>query len=115
MNLRSVMALAVSIPLSAPLQAGVIVETQPDILYGKTAGAMSGLMIGSASAGPAGALVGVVIGYFAGGTIHAATGLHGVAYIVEKDDGEREIVRSPARVFQIGDRVRITENNRLVP
>lgn len=113
MHLKFIMALLVSIPVSVPLHAGVIVETQPDILYGKTAGAMSGLMIGSASGGPAGALVGVVIGYFAGGSVHAASGLHGVSYIVEKEGGEREVVRSPNRRFQVGDRVTITENKRL--
>ena len=46
---------------------------------------------------------------------HAASGLHGVSYIVEKEGGEREVVRSPNQSFQVGDRVTITEKKRLAP
>lgn len=89
-----------------------------DAAAGKGFGGLSGVMAGAASGGPIGAVVGAVAGMFAGGAAHntAADAAPKAddgdvrnsrrAYIVQTDEGEVR-VRSPNKVFQVGDRVEI--------
>ena len=69
-------------------------------------------MVGSIG-GPLGALAGGSLSWFAGGKIQQASGVHGKAYEVEKEDGSLVVIRSPNKQWQPGDKVRI-ENARLV-
>ncbi|TWH77136.1 outer membrane lipoprotein SlyB [Azomonas agilis] len=91
-----------------------------DAAVGKGFGGLSGVMAGAASGGPIGAVVGAVAGMFAGGTAEHAVAdpAHTVndtgrnarrAYIILKEDGEEIRVRSPNRVFQVGDKVEIVK------
>lgn len=87
---------------------------------GKGFGGLSGVMAGAASGGPIGAVVGAVAGMFAGGAVHntAADATQKPkddpdvrnsrrTYIVHTEDGEDIRVRSPNKVFSVGDKVEI--------
>ena len=87
--------------------ADTVVATAPDTALGKGIGGMSGILIGGAIAGPVGAIGAALAGLWAGGEMQRASGIHGEAYVVERDDGSRRTVRSPKREMAVGEQVRI--------
>lgn len=105
-------------------RGGTVGEIKAEInnaAAGKGYGGLSGVMAGAASGGPIGAVVGAVAGMFAGGAVHNAAADSTVkkpeddgdvrnsrrTYIVHTEDGEDIRVRSPNKVFSIGDKVEI--------
>ena len=87
--------------------ADTIVATAPDTALGKGIGGMSGILIGGAVAGPIGAIGAALAGLWAGGEMQRASGMHGEAYVVERDDGSKRTVRSPTIKMAIGEQVQI--------
>jgi outer membrane lipoprotein SlyB len=106
MKMRSVLLHAML--LSAGLtQADTVIKEVPDTLPGKSFGGLSGFMAGAAAGGPVGAAIGAGLGWLAGGETQKATGLSGKAYRVAREDGSEITIRSHARTWSAGDRVRI--------
>lgn len=109
---------AVSLLLAMLLSAGIaqgdtVIGEVPDTLPGKGFGGLSGFMAGAAVGGPIGAAIGAGLGWLVGGESQKATGLSGTAYRVAREDGSEITVRSPARTWSPGDRVRVV-GSRLV-
>ncbi len=97
-----------------PVNADTVVDRVPDTIGGKGIGGMTGFLLGGAAGGPLGALGAGLVSIFIGSEVQEATGLHGDAYVVESDAGERQTVRSPNLPFDVGDKVVVT-GNRLAP
>lgn len=87
--------------------ADTVVATKPDTALGKGIGGMSGFLIGGAVAGPIGAIGVGLAGLWLGGETQEATGLHGDAYVVQREDGSTQTVRSPNVKVAVGDQVRV--------
>ena len=87
--------------------ADTVVATVPDTALGKGIGGMSGLLIGGAIAGPVGAIGAALAGLWVGGETQRASGMHGEAYVVEREDGSKQTVRSPTTQFAVGEQVEI--------
>lgn len=87
--------------------ADTVVATKPDTALGKGIGGMSGFLVGGAVAGPIGAIGVGLAGLWLGGETQEATGLHGDAYVVQREDGSTQTVRSPKVKVAVGDQVRI--------
>jgi hypothetical protein len=88
-------------------QADTVIGEVPDTLPGKSFGGLSGFMAGAAAGGPIGAALGAGFGWLVGREAQKSTGLGGKAYRVAREDGSEITVRSPARTWSAGDRVRI--------
>lgn len=87
--------------------ADTVVATTPDTALGKGIGGMSGFLIGGAVAGPIGAIGVGLAGLWLGGETQEATGLHDDAYVVQREDGSMQTVRSPNVKVAVGDQVRV--------
>lgn len=93
--------------------ADTVVATTPDTVVGKGIGGMSGFLVGGAVAGPLGAIGVGLVSLWLGGEAQEAIGLHDEAYVVQREDGSTQTVRSPNLEVAVGDEVRI-EGRRLV-
>lgn len=96
------------------LSAAEIVSEVPDSSIGAGYGGMSGMMMGAAAGGPIGAVVGAVGGLFGGSGVQSATRTQQRAYMVRLDSGEIRRIRSPKRMFAVGDQVKVVRG-RLMP
>ncbi len=107
--------LLVGAMLVAPVMAGadVVVEQEQDTIVGKGVGGWLGVLVGGAAGGPAGAVAAGALGAWLGGEAQENADLGGTAYRVQKDDGSVEVVRSPNRQFEKGDKVAVV-NDRLI-
>lgn len=85
--------------------ADEVIAVTDDHTAGKSAGTITGVMIGAAAGGPLGALAGAGIGWLAGWGFQAGTGLSETAYAVRGENGETTRVRSPNQRFAIGAQV----------
>ena len=112
--MKKLIAMTAIVLLSSAITShgDTVVKKLPDTKPGQLLGGVLGLMVGSIG-GPLGALAGGSLSWFAGGKIQQASGVHGKAYEVKKEDGSLVVIRSPNKQWQPGDKVRI-ENARLV-
>ena len=107
MKMRTVSLLLAMLLNAGLTQADTVIGEVPDTLPGKSFGGLSGFMAGAAAGGPVGAAIGAGLGWLVGGETQKATGLSGQAYRVAREDGSKITIRSPARTWSAGDRVRI--------
>lgn len=105
---------AIGLATALPLHGAEVISQSPDNTAGYGAGGVTGLMVGAALGGPFGALAGAAIGAFGGAAVQEGTGHSEQAYLVRRDDGSTERVRSPMASFQPGDQVEV-QGIRLVP
>lgn len=98
--------------LSLSCQAGTVVRELPDTKPGQVFGGTLGFMVG-AIAGPLGALAGGGLSWLAGGKLQETSGISGLAYEIQNEDGSLAVIRSPNQRWQSGDRVSIV-NGRLI-
>ncbi|MDV7211154.1 hypothetical protein SAMN04244572_01997 [Azotobacter beijerinckii] len=109
MNKFGILALTLGLLTIGSVNADEIVSEAKDQTSGKATGGMSGMMIGAVG-GPIGALVGAGVGALFGDSAQDVTGTSDRAYVVRTDSGELKTVRSPNRVFAVGDKVEIRGN-----
>ncbi|SEP77728.1 hypothetical protein SAMN04244573_00423 [Azotobacter beijerinckii] len=109
MNKFGILALTLGLLTIGSVNADEIVSEAKDQTSGKATGGMSGMMIGAVG-GPIGALVGAGVGALFGDSAQDVTGASDRAYVVRTDSGELKTVRSPNRVFAVGDKVEIRGN-----
>lgn len=105
MKFRCIPALALSLAVAGVVQAAEVVTETTDTTAGGAVGVLTGVMVGGAAGGPIGALVGAGVGLFAGKGVQEGAGLEDRAYRVRKENGEQEVIRSPNRAFDDGEKV----------
>lgn len=115
MKLLSIPALALSLMGASVVQAAEVIAETSDTTAGGAVGVLTGVMVGGAAGGPIGALVGAGVGLFAGKGVQEGAGLEGRAYVVRKESGEEDVVRSPNREFAEGEKVVIQGGRLLAP
>jgi hypothetical protein len=86
--------------------ADVVKQEVPDTIAGKGFGAPAGFMLG-ATGGPFGAEVGALVGGWSVAAVRKAAGLHGFAYVIQRQDGSEQTVRSPGRLWRAGNEVEV--------
>ena len=91
--------------LTGAARADEILEVHADNMVGGGFGGLSGFMLG-AVAGPIGALVGGGLGYLAGQGVQQGSGLEQTLYVVRRDDGSIDRIRSSDGGFLVGQRIR---------
>ncbi|MCW3149761.1 hypothetical protein N8H22_14235 [Stutzerimonas stutzeri] len=100
-----VAALSAAILSCGLAQADEVLEVHRDRAVGAGFGGLSGFMLG-AVAGPVGALVGGGLGWLAGRGVQQAAGLEQTLYVVRKEDGSIDRIRSSDGRFLQGQHIR---------
>lgn len=109
MKLHGILALSLTLVTVSSVHADEVLSETRDHTAGKAAGGVTGLMIGAVG-GPIGALVGAGVGMLIGGAAQDGTDSHDRAYVIRTDEGEIKTVRSPNRVFAVGEQVEYRGN-----
>ncbi|MDT3708730.1 hypothetical protein BSR09_06385 [Stutzerimonas degradans] len=100
-----VAAASAAILISASVHADEILEVHPDHAVGGGFGGLSGFMVGAVG-GPIGALVGGGLGWLLGSGVQDAAGLEQTLYVVRKEDGSIDRIRSSNGSFLAGQHIR---------
>ncbi|HBZ93889.1 MAG TPA: hypothetical protein DEO91_09335 [Pseudomonas sp.] len=98
----ALLAFSLGLAATSVLQAAEVVAEREENSIGAGFGGLSGLMLGAAAGGPVGALVGAAAGLWSGAQVQYGREKSGSSYVVRREDGREQWVRSPNGRFQRG-------------